>query len=624
MIMKRNIVYSALLCLLVFTGCSDVLDRPSETTIEDRAYWTSEEKVRLYANEFYTYFFPGYGNGWTVVYAPMQYIFSDDVVNLSTQTSFQLTVPTSIGSTSTSVDSWQSLYAGPTWNLAWIRKANVMLDRIHDNMQGILTTEEYNHWTSIGRFFRALEYARLVNVFGDVPYYNHEVANTNKDELYKDRTPRNEVMDSVYNDFRYAMQNVRLDDGTLYINRYVVAAFVSRWALFEGSWQKYYYKNDERAAKFFQLAIEAGDMVIGSGKYDIVTDFRTLFGSEDLTSNKDVIFSRKYSTAQGVTHSIASLCNMYSTTSQGPTLDLIKAFTCIDGKDYKTSTVNGANDFSLDNLIKTRDPRFEATFYGKTTPLARSTYLYVDKFIPRSALNWLTDDSKDSPDQTWQSVNNVTSYPVMRYAEVLLNWIEAKAEYATLGGASVTQADIDASINKIRHRPLDETAVVAGVQKTADMNLTNLDDDPARDADVPQLLWEIRRERRMEFAFEYARIIDLRRWGKLEYMDTDTRQDLLCGTWVNFPTDNADQLTTANVGKLRVVNSRGNLVTYDGKNGSSMVGFFYPAENKPRVTYLNQPNVNIYLCPIGYNNIVDYVNKGYTLTQTEGWPATNN
>ena len=71
--------------------------------------------------------------------------------------------------------------------------------------------------------------------------------NTDKDALYKDRTPRNEVMDAVYDDFDFAMKNVRLDDGDAqYVNRYVVAAFVSRWALFEASWQKYYYKNDER------------------------------------------------------------------------------------------------------------------------------------------------------------------------------------------------------------------------------------------------------------------------------------------------------------------------------------------------------------------------------------------
>ena len=62
---------------------------------------------------------------------------------------------------------------------------------------------------------------------------------------------------------------------------------------------------------------------------------------------------------------------------------------------------------------------------------------------------------------------------------------------------------MDKSINAIRNRPLDAAAIAKGVQKTAPFNdLQLLPDDPARDADVPSLIWEIRRERRMEFVFE--------------------------------------------------------------------------------------------------------------------------
>ena len=80
-------------------------------------------------------------------------------------------------------------------------------------------------------------------------------------------------MDSVFADFRYALQNVKQDDGAQYVNRYVVAAFVSRWALFEGSWQKYHYQNNERAKLCFNLAVEAAQVVINSDRYAIATDF---------------------------------------------------------------------------------------------------------------------------------------------------------------------------------------------------------------------------------------------------------------------------------------------------------------------------------------------------------------
>ena len=604
--------------VLLFTNCNDVLDRPSLTTAEDDAYWTNEDRVRLYANAFYTNFFVGYGLKYTTTYAPnANYTFNDDAVRMSTQTQFGRTVPTSKGSTSLDM-MWQSEFTGPTWNFAWVRKANVMIDRITNLMPEILTNEQYNHWTGVGRFFRALEYARLANVFGDVPYYDTEVQNTDKDGLYKDRTPRNEVMDAVYNDFEYALQNVRLNDGGQYVNRYVVAAMVSRWALFEASWQKYYYKNNERAKKFFDQAVAAAEMVMNSGKYGIVEDFRKLFGSTDLTNSKDCILYRKYDAGQNVTHSIASTCNMNDPTDVGPNLDLIKAFICTDGKDWQTSSLENVDDFTLSNLIKTRDSRFEASFYTKPTPRAKSSYLYVTKFIPRSGLSYI--ESGGSPAAEFQSEKNVTGYPVLRYAEVLLNWIEAKAELATLGGTEVSQSDIAISINQIRKRPVAEEAKALGVTMTAEMKLDALPQDPHRDPTVPALLWEIRRERRMEFAFEFSRIIDLRRWKKLEYMDTDKNEDLLIGTWVNFNDEVKSELKDENKGKLRVMAKDGSFTTYDGTNAAKMNGFFYPTQNQGRLPFLNVPNVNPYLSPIGTNQISDYKNKGYTLTQTEGWP----
>ena len=616
--LKIYMIFASIVFL--FTNCNDVLDRPSLTSAEDESYWTNEDRVRLYANAFYSNFFVGYGLKYETTYAPnANFMFNDDAVRLSTQTQFGRSIPTSKGDTKLDI-MWQSEFTGPTWNFAWVRKANIMLDRITQVMPDILTEEQFNHWTGIGRFFRGLEYARLVNVFGDVPYYDTEVKNTDKDALYKDRTPRNEVMDAVYNDFDFAMKNVRLNDGgDQRVNRYVVAAFVSRWALFEGSWQKYHYKDTERAKKFFEQAVAAAEIVKSSGKYDIVTDFRSLFGSTK--SNKDCILYRTYDAGQNVTHSIASTCNMSDPKDVGPNLDLIKAFICTDGKDWQTSTVANASDFTLSNLIKTRDPRFEASFYTNPTPRAKSSYLYVTKFIPRSALDYLTKGG--SPAAEFQGEKNTTGYPVIRYAEVLLNWIEAKAELATLGEAAVTQSDIDASINKIRNRPIaDEVKSI--VNKTAPMELDALPNDPHRDATVPSLLWEIRRERRMELAFEFSRIVDLRRWKKLEYMDTDKNKDLLIGTWVNFNTEAKSELKDENKGKLRVMAKDGSFTVYDGTNAAKMNGFFYPVQNTGRLPFLNIPNINPYLSPIGTNQIADYQSKGYTLTQTVGWSDGSN
>jgi hypothetical protein len=163
-------------------------------------------------------------------------------------------------------------------------------------------------------------------------------------------------------------------------------------------------------------------------------------------------------------------------------------------------------------------------------------------------------------------------------------------------------------------------AVTRGVTKTAALSLSAIPNDPKRDADVSPLLWEIRRERRMEFAFEIFRLADLKRWSKLKYMDNSLNADLISGGWVNFSTQLPAALTAANVGKVAVVSTTGVQTTYTGTNAAVMNGFYKNTANQGRLPFLNQPNINPYLTPIGLTQIDDYAARGYVLSQTQGWP----
>ncbi|HTG54738.1 MAG TPA: RagB/SusD family nutrient uptake outer membrane protein, partial [Niabella sp.] len=333
--------FIAALLAFVTTGCKKFLDRPPLSEVTDETAWSSEDNLRLYANNFYPTFFTGYGLGFATEGAAMMgYQFSDDVFLMGNQGNFTRAVP-----------------ASNIWSYSMIRSVNILLNRIETRMGGILTEEAKNHWTGIGRFFRALEYSDLVTRFGDVPYYDYLPDAEDFDALYKPRTPRNEVMDAIYNDLKFALENIRLSDGDQFVNRYVAAGFTSRVALYEGSWQKYYYNNNERARKFFELAREAADIIITSGRYDIVTDFRSLFTSNTLAGNRDVVFYRHYDAAVGVTHSVASYNNLSESLAFGPSTDLIKSFICADGNVWQNSSEAGANDFSLSKIITTRDSR---------------------------------------------------------------------------------------------------------------------------------------------------------------------------------------------------------------------------------------------------------------------------
>ncbi|MEC3880052.1 RagB/SusD family nutrient uptake outer membrane protein [Parapedobacter sp. 10938] len=596
--MKIKHIILAASFAMIHMGCDKFLDRPPLTDFTDETAWVNEENVRMYANKYYTDFFVGYNSGFGYSGAAlMGFTFSDDAVSLGNQSNFTRSVPNS-----------------GIWSYSLVRSINIMIDRVQNKMEGVLETEAYNHWMGIGRFFRGFRYAQLVQQYGDVPYYDYVVADTELDELYKPRTPRNEVMNAVYDDFRYALENVRLNDGDQYVNRYVVAGVVSRLALYEGTWQKYYYNDDEQARKFFELAVEAGDLVMESGRYDIVTDYRTLFTSLNLSGNKDCILYRHYDGAVGVRHAIASNSNLTESLIFGPSTDLIKSFICHDGEAWQNSSVTDAEEFDIASLIQTRDSRFEASFHREPRQTNRGSLLYIVKFLPRDVEAIVEAGGKLPAD--FVGATNVTDYPVLRYAEVLLNWIEAKTELASVGGAAVTQEDIDKSINKIRDRPLATVAVERGVQKTAPLTLSALPEDPERDASVSPLLWEIRRERRMEFTFESSRIADLERWHKLDYMDTDANPDLLSGAWVDFP----EELPAMIKNTLSVVSVDGEITPYNGANDEEMVGFYRSTSNAGRLPYLNLSNVNPYLSPVGRVQMDEYAARGYELKQTEGWP----
>jgi hypothetical protein len=612
-------LYSLLACI-TFASCSkDVLDRPPLTTIVDEQYWRNEDDIRLYTNAFYPQFFPGYNTGFTLDYAPLRgYNFSDDVTSKNAQTAFEVNIPTSRGTnqeTGTAA-TWLQTYGGPTWNFTWIRKSNILMERLDNVVKPKISTEAYNHWMAVAKFFRGFDYSRLVSVFGDVPYFDKVVPDTDLATLYKDRDNRGIVMDKVYDDFKFVLANIRENDGAQYVNRNIAAAFISRFMLFEGTYQHYHGLDAARAKKYLEFAVDAAAIVMNSNKFSFGRDFKSLFASESLAGHSEVLMYRAYDAALGVMHSIGSYSNGTETVQVDPNLDLVKSFIVNDGNVWGNSTVTNATSFSIPDLVRTRDSRFEATFIDKPNA-ASTTLLYGYKFASRDAITYI---GKTYP-AAWQSSTNTNDAPVMRLAEVVLNWIEAKAELAQYhGGPAVSQVDLDKSVNAIRNRPIDPAATAKGVQKTAPLQLAALPNDPERDADVSALIWEIRRERRMEFVFEFSRLLDLKRWKKLNYMNFSRKPDYLLGPWVNVPVDVPSLIRNANgaainIGRVRVRKANGTVVNWNGSNDADMVGFWVVENASNRDPFTDRA----YLAPVGTAQIVQYEQRGFKLTQTKLW-----
>lgn len=559
-------IYLILLVGMLFASCSkDFLDKYPLDSLADNTYWTTEDNVRTYAYGNYSRYFVGYGSGYTWGSYFTGQSLNDDFAPTTPDT-FTKNIPTS----------------GGGWDFTYVRRANIFVNRV---AKVPMSSEAIKHWTGVARFFRGMEYAtKLVKRFGDVPWYSNALTENDTIQLYRPRDPRTMVMDSVLADFNYAVANVRASDGTsgLTVNKYVVLAFMSRIFLYEGTWQKYHGGDQAKATIYLNAAKDAASQIISSGLYAIVPDYRGLFTSLNLAGNKEMIMFRMYDTGL-ITHCLLSYNNTEAQT--GVSKNAVDSYLCSDGLPISLSPLY-KGDKGIANLRANRDPRFLISFVDSLRLNGIATNFSTTGIACRKYLN--------EAERTLLSGTgnlNITDAPVIRYGEVLMNYAEACAELGTL-----TQNDLDISINKIRDRggvAMTHLQIIGGQPAVNGV----VYDDPKRDQTVPSMIWEIRRERRIELMMEGFRLDDLKRWGKINYTDTQLNPDINLGAWIN----KADYASSLSV--------------YLQGNGTQ--GYLFPAW-KPEVQRTNI-DPKVYLDPLPVDQITLYKAHGVTLTQNPGW-----
>ncbi|MEO8412970.1 MAG: RagB/SusD family nutrient uptake outer membrane protein [Ginsengibacter sp.] len=557
-------ILSFFLVVTILLGCKkDFLQRLPQDVLTDDTYWSNENNVRTFAYGFYPAYFVGYGSGYTWGQYFSGQSLNDDFAP-SQPSQFTKNVPAS----------------GGGWSFAWVRKANIFINRIQTVP---MEQEAINHWTGVARFFRALEYFDLVRSFGDVPWFGNEL-DASSEELYKPRDARTLVMDSVLADFQFAAANVRIIDGVkgLSVNKYVVLAYMSRVFLYEGTWEKYHNAPSSNSDKYLQAAKAAADSVISSGKYSVAPDYRKMFNSLSLAGNPEVMLFREYDEGL-ITHSLNSYVNLEP--QSGTSKDAIETYLSKDGLPISLSPLY-QGDKTIGAVMTDRDPRLYKTIVpqlrlnGEVPNYSTSGY---------SVLKFLNDDIAN---QSIGSSNlNPTDAPIIRYGEVLMNYAEATEELGIL-----TQEDLDKSINTLRDRAdvkMPHLEIISG--KPA-VNGT-VYDDPQRDPDVSSMTWEIRRERRIELMMEGFRLNDLERWKKLEYTDTQGNPDIDKGAWIV----KADH---PNMKDIKIEND-------------APEGYIIPAWKPETQRIFSDPKV--YLDPLPIDQIKLYSDHGATLTQNPGW-----
>ncbi|WP_447641831.1 MULTISPECIES: RagB/SusD family nutrient uptake outer membrane protein [Chitinophagaceae] len=549
-------VVSAAILLLVGTGCAKFIDKKPLDKFSDLDYWNSEDNLRAYAYDFYS-IFTGFGTGTSGDFYFSSFTDDQDAATLQ---KFALTVPASDGT-------WSNAYAN-------IRKANIMLERIPAMN---ISDEAKNHWNGIAKFFRAYNYFNLVKRFGDAPWINHSIDVSETSVLYKPRDPRNMVMDSVLNDINYAVTNIRASDGVNVVNKDVALALKSRICLYEGTFRKYHTEaNASNADQYLQQSMEASKQLMSSS-YALDANYQTVYNSLDLSGDKEVIMFKQY--APGfLTHSVIGYTNS-STTMSGLTKSAVDAYVCTDGLPISVSSLYAGDD-TLPNTRKNRDGRLLQTisdflcYQGNLVGgFSSSTGYRPSKFLQPNDPNQLAP-------------YNSTDAPLFWLPEMLLNYAEAAAELDDLGKYTMTQSDLDLTVNKLRGRVGVAALTLVGHQRVAASGISFV--DPKKDADVPSLIWEIRRERRVELMMDGFRFDDLMRWKKGDYMDNSKNPDIFLGAKVK---DN-------------------------GVTKRNADGYILPYAAGTARPFVDPKN---YLSPIPSGQISLYQAQNVTFTQNPGW-----
>lgn len=570
-----------------FSSCDDFLTRDPQDTVTDvPSFWNNEENLRTSFLDYYTYFFPGYCSGWNRAdnFAETNVADWTDDNAQEVATLFTKVAPT------TDADNW---------DFEKIRNMNLLLSRIQSSSLG---EEAKNHWSGVARLFRAMEYAKLVQKFGDVPYYDAVVGSTDNEQLYRARDPRTTVMDKVNEDLAFACANIRVNDGTkgLTVNRAVAQGFASRIMLFEGTWQKYHANNTAKAAEYLKAAKDYAAALMQTNAYSIAPSYKSLTTSEDLAGNPEIIMYRSY-VENVVMHSLMSFQNTEHEKSS-PSRSFIDAFLTKNGLPIHQAGNTDYKGKEYAKEIQNRDPRLADNIdeesglrlNGVAAVYAASGY-YANRYVNKDLIN----------KPGGMSSTNTTDAPVMKLNEVMLNYIEAAAELADLGQYTLTQADFDKTINAIRDRQSTQMPHLTLAGNALKVNGVEIN-DPDRDATVKPIIWEIRRERRVELAYEGLRFNDLRRWGKLEYADMTKNKKLNMGAWINkadYP-ENAEALA-----KITLCDENGNIVT-----GNE--GYIMPITEVAKMRVMADKD---YLYPIPVDQITMYENHGFKLTQNPGW-----
>ena len=508
-----------------------------------------------------------------------------------------------------------------SWSWTNLHTINYFIDGLKSDICTVDAATR-NHFLGLGRWFRAYFYYDKLKTYGGVPWFDHEIQNYERDYMYKERDSRDVIIENIIADLDFAYDNIKTvsSTGNSLISKYAAAALKSRVCLFEASFRKYHGISSDKytAESLYEETIKAANLVISSGKFKLNTNkgnkgaYRELFYNENPNTDESIL-----AICANASAGIYGEANWYfNSASYGNRISGVRpfvlSFLMTDGtpftakKDYeliefKDEFVN--RDLRLAQIF--RGPSYQVDSKNAVPDIATNvamTGYHVIKF---------SLDSKSYDNGAY----NPQSTAMFRYAEILLNYAEAKAELGQL-----EDKDWVNTIAALRSR--------AGVN--GGTTVPKVVDTYMQETFYPDVtnaaIMEIRRERAIELYLEGLRMDDLRRWkaGRLfedlpwtgihiPAMDTpiDINNDGTNDYY--FSTSKVDNNSAHKNIWITVDDEPDGLwIVKNAKGG-------FDLEHKTVGGRKWYDDDRQYLYPIPAKVVRDYAAEGYTITQNPRW-----
>ncbi|MGG5904306.1 RagB/SusD family nutrient uptake outer membrane protein [Sphingobacterium daejeonense] len=647
----KNIIFMGLAFGTLFsTSCNKYLDREPLSNITPGDYLNTEADLATYTLSQYS--FPTH-SGWGIG------TFAND-----NHTDNQLT---SSYATRWVPGEWKVPTNGGEYDFSNIRQLNYFFEQVlpkwkENKISG--ATGSIEHYIGEAYFLRAYQYFNKVQALGDFPI----VRSTMQDNLGQlvdasVRQPRNVVARFILADLDSAIMLLKSPSPNQQnrINKNAALLFKSRVALHEATWLNYHKNSalvpgtsnwpgkkshpsftlqiDNEIDFFLTEAMSASEQVADAvplvsntqddGYNSSANPYFVMFGDMDLNKYSEVLLWRSYSTVQNVSHNV----NHYLNTNGGNTgysRGLVENFTMANGLPIYASGSGYKGDDSISTVKADRDNRLQIFMKGPRelrftdrnntdgSPIlegypditGQAEVRYVTGYALKKGLSYLNGQAEGSA--------GITGSIVFRAVEAYLNYIEA----SYLKNKSINGKAAD-YWSRIRER--------AGVNPDFNVTIanTNMAEEAKRDLGAysngvvlnDKILYNIRRERRLELMAEGFRFGDLKRWRSLDQLKNNPL--ILEGIKVWGPMEKW------------FVNEAGSVLIQPNTPGKTA-----NVSSKAESPYLRPYRINLssnnlvlngykwteahYLSPIAFNHFSitssDGTPQNSTLYQNPGWP----